>query len=213
MFFIDQIYFSSIHKCDNPFPNFQDIPVLMVRSGEEKHPNDLLLTRMPVPPVCIRPSVVSEVKSGTTEDDVTMKLMEIMLTNDVLKKHKRDGAPSKTLFETWEHLQVRYCKTELVGKPSYEAVFPDFYTNSCRYNARCTSTPKCQAFPQTCNRNEPCVPSRNVSKENKADSVEICAENASISREEPSFRRIRTFESTRSEFRSTWPWSSRIRRL
>lgn len=89
---------------------FQDIPVLMVRSGEEKHPNDLLLTRMPVPPVCIRPSVVSEVKAGTTEDDVTMKLMEIMLTNDVLKKHKRDGAPSKTLFETWEHLQVRYSK-------------------------------------------------------------------------------------------------------
>ncbi|EFO93786.1 hypothetical protein CRE_12654 [Caenorhabditis remanei] len=97
-----------------------DIPVLMVRSGEEKHPNDLLLTRMPVPPVCIRPSVVSEVKSGTTEDDVTMKLMEIMLTNDVLKKHKRDGAPSKTLFETWEHLQIQcalYINSEMSGLP------------------------------------------------------------------------------------------------
>ncbi|EGT44704.1 hypothetical protein CAEBREN_28388 [Caenorhabditis brenneri] len=98
-----------------------DIPVLMVRSGEEKHPNDLLLTRMPVPPVCIRPSVVSEVKSGTTEDDVTMKLMEIMLTNDVLKKHKRDGAPSKTLFETWEHLQIQcalYINSEMSGLPA-----------------------------------------------------------------------------------------------
>ncbi|CCD66619.1 DNA-directed RNA polymerase subunit [Caenorhabditis elegans] len=97
-----------------------DIPVLMVRSGEEKHPNDLLLTRMPVPPVCIRPSVVSEVKAGTTEDDVTMKLMEIMLTNDVLKKHKRDGAPSKTLFETWEHLQIQcalYINSEMSGLP------------------------------------------------------------------------------------------------
>lgn len=97
-----------------------DIPVLMVRSGEDKHPNDLLLTRMPVPPVCIRPSVVSEVKSGTTEDDVTMKLMEIMLTNDVLKKHKRDGAPSKTLFETWEHLQIQcalYINSEMSGLP------------------------------------------------------------------------------------------------
>ncbi|CAI5448922.1 unnamed protein product [Caenorhabditis angaria] len=97
-----------------------DIPVLMVRSGEEKHPNDLLLTRLPVPPVCIRPSVVSEVKSGTTEDDVTMKLMEIMLTNDVLRKHKRDGAPAKTLFETWEHLQVQcalYINSEMSGLP------------------------------------------------------------------------------------------------
>ncbi|CAI2350380.1 unnamed protein product [Caenorhabditis sp. 36 PRJEB53466] len=98
-----------------------DIPVLMVRSGEdEKHPNDLLLTRMPVPPVCIRPSVVSEVKSGTTEDDVTMKLMEIMMTNDVLKKHKRDGAPAKVLFETWEHLQIQcalYINSEMSGLP------------------------------------------------------------------------------------------------
>lgn len=103
----------------------------MVRSNEVRHPSDLLLTRMPVPPVCIRPSVVSgkinsifqkncaklslsiilkyflsEVKSGTTEDDITMKLSEIMLINDVLRKHKIDGAPAKTVNETWEHLQA-----------------------------------------------------------------------------------------------------------
>ena len=91
----------------------------MVRAGEVKHPNDLLLTRMAVPPVCIRPSVVSglffhefqisllvEVKSGTTEDDITMKLAEIMVYNDVLRKQKKDGFPSKTVNETWEHLQV-----------------------------------------------------------------------------------------------------------
>lgn len=45
-------------------------------------------------------------KSGTTEDDLTMKLSEIMLINDVLDKHKRDGAPIKTVNETWDHLQV-----------------------------------------------------------------------------------------------------------
>ena len=63
---------------------------------------------LPVPPVCIRPSIASELKAGTTEDDITMKLTEIMLVNDVLKKHKRDGAPFKTICETWDHLQVRF---------------------------------------------------------------------------------------------------------
>ncbi|KAK6046482.1 hypothetical protein COOONC_16013 [Cooperia oncophora] len=37
----------------------EEIPILMVKSGESKHPNDLLLTRIPVPPVCVRPSVIS----------------------------------------------------------------------------------------------------------------------------------------------------------
>lgn len=35
-----------------------------------------------------------------------MKLTEIMLINDILKKHKKDGAPMKTICETWDHLQV-----------------------------------------------------------------------------------------------------------
>ncbi|KAJ1365444.1 DNA-directed RNA polymerase [Parelaphostrongylus tenuis] len=97
-----------------------DIPILMVRSGELKHPNDLLLTRIPVPPICIRPSVVSEVKSGTTEDDITMKLCEIILINDVLEKHKKDGATIKTVTEAWDHLQVQvalYFNGELSGLP------------------------------------------------------------------------------------------------
>lgn len=84
----------------------QDVPLLMVRAEEQRHPLDLLMRRIPVPPVCIRPSVVSELKSGTNEDDLTMKLTEIMMVNDVLKKHKRDGAPMKTISETWDHLQV-----------------------------------------------------------------------------------------------------------
>ncbi|CAI4229809.1 unnamed protein product [Auanema sp. JU1783] len=98
----------------------EDVCIIMVRSGDVKHPSDLLLTRMAVPPLCIRPSVVSEVKSGTTEDDITMKLSEIMLINDVLRKHKRDGAPAKTVNETWEHLQIQcalYINSELSGLP------------------------------------------------------------------------------------------------
>ncbi|CAJ0572581.1 unnamed protein product, partial [Mesorhabditis spiculigera] len=98
----------------------EDINIIMVRCGQEKSPLDMLLTRIPVPPVCIRPSVANEVKAGTTEDDLTMKLSEIILINDVLRKHKRDGAPSKTIYETWEHLQIQcalYINSEVSGLP------------------------------------------------------------------------------------------------
>lgn len=80
----------------------------MVGADKCKHPVDMLTTRIAVPPVCIRPSVISDVKAGTNEDDLTMKLTEIMLINDVIKKHKRDGGPMKTLSETWDHLQVSF---------------------------------------------------------------------------------------------------------
>ncbi|KAK0401335.1 hypothetical protein QR680_015722 [Steinernema hermaphroditum] len=98
----------------------EDIPILMCNAGETNHPRDFILTRISVPPVCIRPSVVSQLKAGSTEDDLTMKLTEIMLINDVLKKHKRDGAPIKTINETWDHLQVQcalYINSELSGIP------------------------------------------------------------------------------------------------
>uniref|UniRef100_A0A8R1XTF5 DNA-directed RNA polymerase subunit n=3 Tax=Onchocerca TaxID=6281 RepID=A0A8R1XTF5_ONCVO len=108
-----QVLFSKIEK--------EDIPLLMVRSANTpKHPSDVILTRIPVPPCCIRPSVVSEVKSGTTEDDITMKLSEIMLINDVIEKHKKEGSPIKTISETWDHLQVQcalYINSELSGLP------------------------------------------------------------------------------------------------
>jgi DNA-directed RNA polymerase III subunit RPC1 len=66
------------------------------------------MMRIPVPPVCIRPSVVSKSRAGTTEDDITVKLTEIMLINDVLKRHKHDGSPIKAVAETWDYLQVGF---------------------------------------------------------------------------------------------------------
>ncbi|KAK6019697.1 RNA polymerase Rpb1, domain 5 [Ostertagia ostertagi] len=98
----------------------EDIPILMLRSGEAKHPNDLLLTKIPVPPACIRPSVPSETGSGSTEDDLTVKLAEIILINNVLQKHKEGGAPMKTVMETWDHLQIQvalYFNGELPALP------------------------------------------------------------------------------------------------
>ncbi|KAI6183781.1 DNA-directed RNA polymerase subunit [Aphelenchoides bicaudatus] len=97
-----------------------DIPLLMVQTESAKHPVDLLLTRIPVPPVCIRPSVVSETRSGTTEDDLTVKLTEIMLINSTLKNNKHGGLPMKTVAENWDILQIQsalYINSELNGVP------------------------------------------------------------------------------------------------
>ena len=38
-------------------------------------PEGLVMTHLPVPPACIRPSVEMDTGGGTNEDDITMKLM------------------------------------------------------------------------------------------------------------------------------------------
>ena len=77
----------------------------MVRNDDMKNPADMIITRIPVPPVVIRPAVISDIKAGSTEDDLTMKLSEILNLNEHLKKHKQ-GAPINKVNETWDHLQV-----------------------------------------------------------------------------------------------------------
>ena len=42
----------------------EDLPLLLMNTSVS-HPEDLLLTRILVPPLCIRPSVVSDLKAGT----------------------------------------------------------------------------------------------------------------------------------------------------
>jgi len=69
----------------------EDLPLLGM-SIESGRPVDLILTRILVPPLCIRPSVVSDTQAGTTEDDVTMKLTEILFLNDVIQRHRSQGA-------------------------------------------------------------------------------------------------------------------------
>ena len=83
-------------------------------------PKDLILTRLPVPPICIRPSVVSDLKAGTNEDNLTMKLSEILLINDVIRKHRQCGAKVQMYNEDWEFLQLHcalYINSEMSGIP------------------------------------------------------------------------------------------------
>jgi DNA-directed RNA polymerase III subunit RPC1 len=44
----------------------------------EGRPERMILTHLLVPPVCIRPSVINEMTSTSNEDDLTMKLREII---------------------------------------------------------------------------------------------------------------------------------------
>lgn len=83
------------------------------------HPRNMILTRLPVPPPCIRPSVVGE--GGTTEDDITVKLTEILFLNEVLRKHRREGAKMQMIEEDYDVLQIQvalYINSELSGVPS-----------------------------------------------------------------------------------------------
>uniref|UniRef100_A0A8C1VDU1 DNA-directed RNA polymerase subunit n=1 Tax=Cyprinus carpio TaxID=7962 RepID=A0A8C1VDU1_CYPCA len=99
-------------------PN-EDVPLLLM-NPESGKPADLILTRLLVPPLCIRPSVVSDLKSGTNEDDLTMKLTEIIFLNDVIKKHRMTGAKTQMIMEDWDFLQLQcalYINSELSGIP------------------------------------------------------------------------------------------------
>ncbi|PAA84445.1 hypothetical protein BOX15_Mlig012706g1 [Macrostomum lignano] len=82
----------------------EDIPLLCMHS-DRAHPRDLILTRVPVPPNALRPSVVSEVRAGTTEDDITAKLSDIAFLNrDVLNKQAASNRDMVALQQAWDIL-------------------------------------------------------------------------------------------------------------
>lgn len=96
-----------------------DVPLLGMTSADS-NPANLIVTRVFVPPVCIRPSVVSEIKAGTTEDDLTMKQSEILLINDVINKHMTSGHKIEQVQEDWDFLQLHvslYFNSEVSGIP------------------------------------------------------------------------------------------------
>lgn len=105
----------------NLFKNIpeEEVPLLLINS-ELAHPKDLILTRIMVPPLCIRPSVSSDFKAGTTEDDLTIKLTEIVFLNHTILKHKAQNARIQMIIEDWDFLQLQcalYINSELSGIP------------------------------------------------------------------------------------------------
>jgi len=100
-----------------------DLPFLLMDKSASR-PEDMILTRISCPPLCIRPSVISDLKSGTNEDDVTMKMTEIVFLNDVIMKHKQTGATSKMIQDDWDFLQLQcalHINSQLSGIPADKA--------------------------------------------------------------------------------------------
>jgi DNA-directed RNA polymerase III subunit RPC1 len=119
-------------KCLNPF---QDCELLGLRS-EFGRPEQYIWQYISVPPVCIRPSVAQD--GASNEDDITVKLTEIVFTNALIKQGIAKGAPISQFMvnpscvssgacvsndlgqEQWEFLQVSvamYINSELPGVP------------------------------------------------------------------------------------------------
>ena len=69
-----------------------------------ENPEKLIVTNVPVPPVCIRPSV----KMGNgynQEDDITIEVRNLASLNAEIKKALESGDPIKHVIERWYNLQ------------------------------------------------------------------------------------------------------------
>lgn len=74
--------------------------------GMRESPEKFLIQNVIVPPACIRPSVGMDEK-GTNEDDITIKISEIIHTNNILKESIGKGNPINLVNDDWDHLQLQ----------------------------------------------------------------------------------------------------------
>ncbi|KAM0788234.1 hypothetical protein ACM66B_001388 [Microbotryomycetes sp. NB124-2] len=102
------------------FKNIPDVDCeLLGMDPSVGRPEDFIWQYLSVPPVCIRPSVQQE--AATNEDDITVKLTEIIFMNAVIKTGLATGVTAQNLMEQWEFLQLAvatYINSELSGVPT-----------------------------------------------------------------------------------------------
>ncbi|KAI9205133.1 uncharacterized protein BJ171DRAFT_441903 [Polychytrium aggregatum] len=83
-------------------------------------PELFLWTALPVPPVCIRPSV--GVDASSSEDDLTVLLSDIIDINSKIRAVIAQGLPTASLMEHWDYLQLQcamYVTSDLPGVPHH----------------------------------------------------------------------------------------------
>ncbi|KAG9097222.1 hypothetical protein FRC06_007823, partial [Ceratobasidium sp. 370] len=88
-------------------------------------PEEYIWQYISVPPVCIRPSVQQD--GASNEDDITVKLSEIVYTNAIIKQGLSKGVPTSGLMEQWDFLQVSiamYINSETPGIPPQMGMKP-----------------------------------------------------------------------------------------
>ncbi|ODV91082.1 hypothetical protein CANCADRAFT_57439 [Tortispora caseinolytica NRRL Y-17796] len=65
---------------------------------------DFIWETVPAPPACIRPSVVQD--NASNEDDLTIKLTEIVWTSSMINAGLEKGMTIVNLMEQWDYLQL-----------------------------------------------------------------------------------------------------------
>ena len=68
-------------------------------------PDWMIITVLPVPPPQVRPSIRMADTGGRGEDDLTVKLMDIMRANKALREHEKNGAPNHIQLQLARLLQ------------------------------------------------------------------------------------------------------------
>lgn len=94
----------------------EDLKYLGIKGGR---PEWLILTRILVPPVTVRPSITLET-GERSEDDLTHKLVDIIRINQRLKSNIEIGAPEFIIQDMWELLQYHvstFFDNDLPGIP------------------------------------------------------------------------------------------------
>ncbi|MHA1368427.1 MAG: DNA-directed RNA polymerase subunit A' [Promethearchaeota archaeon] len=86
---------------------------------ETTRPEWTILTVLPIPPVCVRPSITLE--SGIrSEDDLTHKLVDVIRINQRLRENIDAGSPQLIVEDLWELLQYHvttFFNNEVSGIP------------------------------------------------------------------------------------------------
>ncbi|KAF0416431.1 beta and beta-prime subunits of DNA dependent RNA-polymerase [Gigaspora margarita] len=83
---------------------------------QNARPELFIWQRVPVPPVAIRPSIAQD--NASTEDDLTVKLSEIVQTNTNIAAALSKGITISQLVEQWDYLQLTvamYINSEMPG--------------------------------------------------------------------------------------------------
>ncbi|KAJ3348238.1 hypothetical protein HDU83_001425 [Entophlyctis luteolus] len=83
-------------------------------------PELFVWTALPVPPVCVRPSIGQE--DASNEDDITVLVSEIIQINTVIRAIMEEGFPASKLMEHWDYLQLQaamFVTSDLPGIPSH----------------------------------------------------------------------------------------------
>ena len=85
----------------NLFENILDEDIIFFNMDSEMcKPIDMMITAVPTPPSCIRPTVA--VSHGLkNEDDLTMKIAEIIVRNQQIRQGIADGLEPSKLMEDW----------------------------------------------------------------------------------------------------------------